>query len=92
MARSQPQRGKASVVLCVVLAVVAMKQLQRVFFLQGKISAEPSSISRVKFSRKQILLTFTKREVLKPAIVYTKDARNGDLCQIMQYYGYGRTR
>ena len=28
----------------------------------------------------------------KPAIVYTEDARNEDFCQIVQYYGYGRTR
>ena len=28
----------------------------------------------------------------KLAIAYTRDAHNGDLCQVVQYYGYVHTR
>ena len=33
--------------------------------------------------------TFTKRVSSKVAIVYTRDARNGDLRQVVQHYDYG---
>ena len=48
--------------------------------------------ARSKLGFKIHLLTFTKRAWNKLAIVYTRDARNGDLCQVVQYYGYVRTR
>ena len=43
--------------------------------------------SQVKFSRKQISII----DIHKVAIVCTRDVRNSDVCQVVQYYGYGRT-
>ena len=49
----------------------------------------------VLFSRKRIFensFIGIHQARSKLAIVYTRDARNGDPCQVVQYYGYGHTR
>ena len=47
---------------------------------------------RAKFSRKANFSKFIYWHTKQVAIVYTRDTRNGDLCQVVQYYGYGQTR
>ena len=47
----------------------------------GKIFIEPQSIALRKISKFDIYQVRSK-------LVYTRDAHNGDFCQVVQYFGY----
>ena len=68
--------------------------LYRRYFSWDKIFAEPPSIILRKiFTEANFQNSFVDihQARSKLAIVYTRDARNGDPGQVVQYYGYGCT-